>query len=71
MLGFGETKKEKLYSAKITITIWNVNVDSIVISKLAKTKTNSKYLILYLDKVIRPLVLIIPKISAYVSTFKV
>ena len=33
----------------------------IVISKLTKTKTN--YFIEYLDKAIRPLVLIIPKMS--------
>ena len=33
-------------------------------SKLTETKTNSKYLIGYLDKAIRPLVLIIPKMSA-------
>ena len=43
----------------------------IVISKLVKTKTNSKYLIGYLDKAIRPLVLIMPKMSGYVKTFKV
>ena len=36
---------------------------NIVISKLVKTKTNSKYFIGYLDKVIRPLVLIMPKMS--------
>ena len=43
----------------------------IVISKLVKTKTNSKYLIRYLDKDIKPLVLIMPKMSGYVKTFKV
>ena len=36
-----------------------------------KQKTNSKYLIEYLDKVIRPLILIMPKMSRYVKTFKV
>ena len=46
------------------------NPDNIVISKLVKTKTNSKYLIGYLDKAIRPLVLIIPKMSGYIKTFK-
>ena len=35
--------------------IWDVNVDNIVFSKLIETKPNSKYLIGYLDKVIRPL----------------
>ena len=37
-----------------------------VISKVVQTKTISKLLIGYLDKVIRRLVLIIPKISGYV-----
>ena len=37
-----------------------------------KTKTNSKYLIgIKFDKAIRPLVLIIRKLSGYVKTFKV
>ena len=68
MLRFGETKiaTEKFYAA-----FWDVNVDNIVISKLVKTKTNSKYLIGYSDRVINPLVLIIPKLSGYVKTFKV
>ena len=55
---------------KKPIKSWDVNVDNIVISKFVKTKTNSKYLIGYLDKDIRPLVLIMPKISGYVKTFK-
>ena len=42
-----------------------------VVLKLVKTKTNSKYLIGYLDKAIRSLALIMPKISGYVKTFKV
>ena len=52
------------------IKVWNVNVDNIVISKLVKTKTNSKYLIGYLDKYIIPLVLIKIKMSGHVKTFK-
>ena len=48
------------------IKIWDVNVDNIVISKLLKAKTSSKYLIGYLDKDISPLVLIMPKMSGYV-----
>ena len=48
-----------------------VNVDNTTISKLTKTKTNSEYLIGYSDKAIRPLVLIMPKISGYVRSFKV
>ena len=49
----------------------DVDVDNIVISKLIKTKKNSKYLIGYLDGVITPLVLMLPKIwvSGYVKTF--
>ena len=70
MVRFGdrEIAKEKSYVAKIPIKIWDV--DNIVISKLVKTKTNSKYLIGYLDKTIRLLVLIMPKMSGYVKTFK-
>ena len=47
------------------------NADKIFISKLVKIKTNSKYLIGHLDKVIWPLVLIIPQTSRYVKTCKV
>ena len=63
--------KEKNYASKKPLNIWDVNVDNIVISKLVKSKASSKYLICYLDKVIRPLVLILPKVSRYVKTFKV
>ena len=72
MVKLGKTgiAKETFY-AKKPIKIWNVNYDNIVISKLVKTKTNSKHLIGYLDKDIRSLVLIMPKISGYVKTFKV
>ena len=38
---------------------------------MVKTKTNSKYLTGYLDETIRPLVLIMPKMSGYIKTFKV
>ena len=70
---FGKTEiaKEKFYAAKRPIKIWDVNVDNIVISKLVKTKTNSKYCIAYWDKVIRQLVLTMPKTSGYVKKFKV
>ena len=47
--------------------IWDGNVDNIVLSKLVERKTNSKYFIEYLDKVIRSLVLILPKMSEYVN----
>ena len=56
---------------KKPIKIWGVNADNIVISKLIKTKSNSKYLIGYLDNVIRPLVLIMPEMIEYIKTFKV
>ena len=32
----------------------NVDVNNVVIAKLFETKTNSKYLIGYLDRVLRP-----------------
>ena len=38
---------------------------------MLKTKTNYYYLIGYLDIAIRPLVLITPKMSGYIKTFKV
>ena len=73
MLRFGEINlaKGKFYAAKKPIETWDVNVDNIIISKLVKKKTNSKYLTGYLDKDIRPLVLIMPKGSGYAKTFKV
>ena len=63
--------KEKFSAPKRLIKICDVNVNNIVISKLVKTKTNSKYLNGYLDKTIRKLVLIMPKMSRYVKTFGV
>ena len=73
MLRFGdrEIAKEKFYAAKKPIKIWDVNVDNIFISKLVKTKTNSKYCIEYLNKAIRPLFMKWPKMSECVKTFKV
>ena len=56
---------------KKLISIWDVNIANIVISKLIETKTNFNYLIGYLDKIIRPFVLIFFKMSGYVKTFKV
>ena len=54
ILRIAETKiaKEKFYGGKKPMKIWDVNVNNIVISKLAETKNNSKYLIGYLDKVL-------------------
>ena len=83
MLTFWETNvpKEKLSNAKQKKQTkkkqkknkkkWDVDFDSIVISILIETETNFKYSIGYLDKHIRPLVLILPKMSGYVKTFKV
>ena len=56
---------------KRPINICDVDVYNTVISKLVETKTSSKYLIGYLGKLIRPLVLVLPKTSGYVKTFKV
>ena len=50
--------------------IWDVHVDNIVIPKSIETKNNSKYFIGYLDDVVRPLVLILPKMSEYIRTSK-
>ena len=36
-----------------------------------KLKTNSKYLVEYLDEAIRPLVLIMPKRNGYAKAFKI
>ena len=73
MLRFRETSitKENLYATKKPIKIWDVNANDIIISRLVKTNTNSKYLIGYSDKDIRPLGLIMPKMSGYVKSFNV
>ena len=72
MLRFGERRfGEKIYAAKKPIKLWDVNVFNMIILKLVKTKTNSKYCIAYLEKTIRSLVNIMPKMSGYVKTFKV
>ena len=73
MAKLGKTKisKEKVYAAKKHLKIWDVNVGNIFISNSVKAKTNSKHFIGYLDKDIRPLVLIIPKIGGDVKIFKV
>ena len=45
-----EIAEVKLCFAKKPKNVYEVNVDSIAVSKLVKTKANSKYLIGYLDK---------------------
>ena len=67
--GEKEVAKKKFYGAKKPINIWDATVGNTVITKLVET--NSKYLIGYLDKVIRPLVLILPKMSGYIKRLKV
>ena len=47
------------------------NIDKTVILKLVESKTNPKCLIGYLEKVIKPIVLILPRMSGYVDTLKV
>ena len=49
--------------------IQDVDVGNIFISKLIETWTNSKYLIGYLDDVMTPLVLSLPKMNGYVKNF--
>ena len=72
MLRFGETKltKQTFYTVKKPIKIWDVNVENIDISKLARTKTNSKYLTGYLDKSVRPLLKCLKLVDIF-KTFKV
>ena len=49
---------------------FGVELPLIVISKSIQTKNNCECVIEYLDRVIKPLVLIFPKMSGYVKTFK-
>ena len=70
---FDKTKiaKKEFYGAKKPMKIWDVDVGNVVkILNLIKMKNNSKYLIRYLGDVIRPLVMILPKMSGYIKTFK-
>ena len=72
MVRFGESEiaKEMFYAPKKQFGM--LNVQNIVISKSVETKTDSKYLIeIKFDKSVRPLVLIMPKMSGYVKIFKV
>ena len=63
-------KKQIIYAAKNQYT-FGINIDNLVLSKLVQTKSNSEYLIGFLDKVTRPLVLIMAKMRGYDKTFKV
>ena len=72
MLRFGKTKvaKEEIYVAKKLVKAWDANVENTVLSKSVETKNNSEYWIGYLVEVIRPFVLLLPKMSDYVKIFK-
>ena len=69
-LGEKKVTKEKFVLQK-NIKIWDANINNIVISKLIETKTNSKYLTVYLNKIMRPIVLTTLKVSGCVKTFNV
>ena len=71
MLRSKETKiaKEKVYDVRKPINIWHLNIQNKIISKLIDTKSSSKYLIGYLDKVIKPVVFMLSKLSEYGKTF--
>ena len=71
MSRFGKIKveKEKFCGAKKRLKIWDVNVYNTVILKLVEAKKNSKYLIGYLDEVLKPRVLILPKMNGYIKIF--
>ena len=56
---------------KKAIKIWDINVNNVVTSKLVLKKNNCKYLVGYLDKVLRSIVLILSIMSGYVKIFKV
>ena len=49
------------------INVWEVKFDNITISKLAEIKSNSKYLIGHLNNVIKPILLILAKMSGYIK----
>ena len=72
MLRFGKTKvaKEEIYVAKKLVKAWDANVENTVLSKSVETKNNSEYWIGYLVEVIKPFVLLLPKMSDYVKIFK-
>ena len=67
-LGRTQIAKEKFYAPKTPIKFWMLIL--IIQLKSVKTKTNSWYFIGCLDKDIRPLVLIRPKICGYDKAFK-
>ena len=69
MLRFGKiSSKRKFDGAKKIIKILDADINSIVILKLVETRKRSKYMNGYLD--VRPITLMLLKMSEYVKTFK-
>ena len=65
-----QKQQKKKFMVQKKTNICDVNVDNIVISNLIETNNNSKYLIGYIDEVIKILISMLYKISEYVKTFK-
>ena len=64
--------QKNLYKFELLLWIIYLSQNSLhLVTVIFITKTNSKYLIGSLDKAIRPLILIMPRMSGYVKTFKV
>ena len=59
MLRFGQNKitNENFIQQKKTINVYDVIIENVTISKLVKTEADTKYLIQYLDRFLKPLVL--------------
>ena len=62
--------RQKYQKKNFVVEKRNIKVDNIVISNLIETNNNSQYLIQYLDEFIRPLVVILPKMSGYCKLLK-
>ena len=67
MLRFYQTKiaNGKHYWAKKPLKNSDAELNNIVILKLVETKSDSKHLIGYLNEILRPLLLILPKMDGY------
>ena len=59
-----EKQQKKTFMVRKT-NICNVDINNIVAWNFIETNNNFKFLIEYLDEVIKPLVLILPKLSRY------
>ena len=70
---FNETKvlKEDFYSKKnTTVNLFDLMLVIKLSQNVIRTKNNCKYLIGYSNEVIRPILLILPKMNGHVKTFK-